>query len=88
MAARLTRSTARLRIFRKPERASKCKIPFPFRTTLFSLDPKNFSAYESTVKWRKGSEMGLSFDEQISLEDESNPRVKILRRVSMQARAS
>ena len=66
----------------------KVRDPFSIPNNIVFLDPKNFCAYESSVKWRKGSEMGLSFDRKISLEDDSNPRVKILRRVSMQARAS
>ena len=66
----------------------KVQDPFSIPNNVIFLDPKNFNAYESSVKWRKGSEMGLSFDEPISLDDDSNPRVKILRRVSIQARAS
>ena len=66
----------------------KVRDPYSIPNNIVFLDPKNFNAYETSVKWRKGTEMGLSFDRRIPLEDETNPRVRILRRVSLQARAS
>jgi len=69
---------------------ARVKVPDPFSipNNVIFLNPKTFSAYETSVKWRKGDEMELSFDQPIPLDDESNPRVKILRRVSIQSRAS
>lgn len=71
------------------ETGAKVKVldPFSVPNNAIFLDPKKFVAYESTVKWRKGTEMGLSFDREISLEDKANPRIQILRRVSLEARA-
>ncbi|MGY9106621.1 MAG: PilZ domain-containing protein [Alphaproteobacteria bacterium] len=72
------------------ETGARVQVPDPFSVpnNITFLDPKNFCAYETSIVWRKGGEMGLSFGKPISLDDESNPRVKILRRVSMQSRAS
>jgi hypothetical protein len=56
----------------------------PDRVTL--IEPRRFVAYDASVKWRRGKLLGLCFDRIVSLEDETNPRIRILKRLANELR--
>lgn len=55
--------------------------PVPVGEHVYLIETRSGVAHQVKVAWRKNEDLGLEFEHQVVLEDSSDPRIRMLRRL-------